>query len=137
MTGADRTWAARYEMGNVLHYQSWQQDLDIEKRATQRWSGMNPKENLLTVQKETGGTSPIIPPGFTASAAYREIEREFAVGDRLAFTAPNRELALPTATLEPSSRSARMGNSLSEWITAKTRVTFDPTRCATSITATP
>ena len=38
MTGADRAWAARYDVGDVLRYQRGSKVLGIENRATHRWS---------------------------------------------------------------------------------------------------
>lgn len=33
MTGAERAWAARYTVGDVLHYQRGSRELDIERRS--------------------------------------------------------------------------------------------------------
>ena len=54
----------------------------------------NPKENLLTVQKESGESITYNPSRLHGIGAYRELEREFSVGDRVQFTAPNRELGV-------------------------------------------
>ena len=54
MTGADRTWAARYEVGDVLHYQRGSKDIDIEKQSYAKVVTIQLKENLLTVQKPDG-----------------------------------------------------------------------------------
>lgn len=99
MTGADRTWAARYEVGDVLRYQRGSKDLGIEKHSYAEVVATQPKDNLLTVQKPDGGQVTYNPARLHGISAYREIEREFAVGDRLQFTAPNRELGVANRDL--------------------------------------
>jgi conjugative relaxase-like TrwC/TraI family protein len=92
MTGADRAWASRYQVGDVLRYQRGSKDLGIEQRSYAQVVATNPKKNLLTVQKPDGAQVTYDPSRLRGISAYREIEREFAIGDRLQFTAPNREL---------------------------------------------
>ena len=92
MTGADRTWAARYDAGDVLYYQRGSRVIGIEKQKYARVVATNPEANLLTVQKENGEEVTYSPARLHGISAYRELERDFAVGDRLQFTAPNRGL---------------------------------------------
>jgi ATP-dependent exoDNAse (exonuclease V) alpha subunit len=99
MTGADRAWASRYQVGDILHYQRGSKDLGIEPRSYAQVVTTNPKENLLTVQKPEGEQTTYDPSRLRGISAYREIEREFAVGDRLQFTAPNRELGVANRDL--------------------------------------
>jgi len=99
MTGADRTWAARYDAGDVLRYQRGSKDLGIERQSYATVVAVNPKDNLLTVQKPDGESITYNPARLHGISAYREIEREFAVGDRLSFTAPNRELGIANRDL--------------------------------------
>ncbi len=94
MTGADRTWAARYEVGDVLRYQRGSKDLGIEKQSYAQVVAVQPKDNLLTVQKPDGKQVTYDPSRLHGISAYREIERDFAIGDRLQFNAPNRELGV-------------------------------------------
>jgi conjugative relaxase-like TrwC/TraI family protein len=116
MTGADRTWAARYGADDVLHYQRGSNDIGIEKQSYARVVSTNPKENLLTVQKENGENVTYSPTRLHGISAYRELEREFSVGDRLQFTAPNRELGVANRDLATVERiengqlSVRMDN---------------------------
>jgi conjugative relaxase-like TrwC/TraI family protein len=56
MTGADRTWAARYAVNDVLYYPRGSQDIGIEKQSYTKVIATQPKDNLLTVQKEDGTT---------------------------------------------------------------------------------
>ena len=54
MTGADRAWAARYQAGDVLHYVRGSKEHGIEGGSYAQVVATDPKENLVTVQKENG-----------------------------------------------------------------------------------
>jgi ATP-dependent exoDNAse (exonuclease V) alpha subunit len=54
---------------------------------------------LLVVQKEDGATATYNPARLFGVTVYRELEREFAVGDRISFTAPSRELGVANRDL--------------------------------------
>jgi ATP-dependent exoDNAse (exonuclease V) alpha subunit len=110
MTGADRTWAARYEVGEVLHYQRGSKTLGIEQRSYARVVSTDPKSNLLTVEKPDGQQVIYDPARLHGISAYREIEREFAVGDRLQFTAPNRDLGIANRDLGTIQQIVEAGN---------------------------
>jgi conjugative relaxase-like TrwC/TraI family protein len=99
MTGADRTWSARYTVDDVLHYPRGSQDIGIEKQSYSKVVATQPKENLLTVQKEDGTTVTYNPARLYGVTVYRELERVFAVGDRLSFTAPSKELGIANRDL--------------------------------------
>ncbi|MBW4038945.1 MAG: relaxase domain-containing protein [Acidobacteria bacterium] len=99
MTGADRTWAARYAVDDVLYYPRGSQDIGIERQSYTKVVATQPKDNLLTVQKEDGATVTYNPARLYGVNVYRELEREFAVGDRLGFTAPSKELGVANRDL--------------------------------------
>lgn len=99
MTGADREWAARYQPGDVLHYVRGSKEHGIEARSYARVVTTNPTENLVTVRKEDGQQVTYDPSRLRGIAAYREIEREFAIGDKLQFTAPQRDLQVANRDL--------------------------------------
>jgi conjugative relaxase-like TrwC/TraI family protein len=99
MTGADREWANRYEAGDVLHYTRGSKEHGIEPRSYAKVVAMNPKENLLTIQKQGGQQVTYDPSRLRGIAAYREIEREFSIGDKIQFTAPNRDLQVANRDL--------------------------------------
>lgn len=99
MTGADRTWAARYAVGDVLYYPRGSQDIGIERQSYTKVIATQPKDNLLTVLKEDGATATYNPARLYGVNVYRELEREFAVGDRLGFTAPSKELGVANRDL--------------------------------------
>ena len=90
VTGAERSWAARYQPGDVLRYNRGSQSAGIERGSYARVVAANPQENLLTVQKANGEPITYDPRRLKGVSIYREAEREFSVGDRIQFTAPNR-----------------------------------------------
>ncbi len=99
MTGADRAWAARYEAGDVLHYIRGSKDVGIEAGSYAQVVETVPKGNLVTVRKSDGQLATYDPSRLRGISAYREIEREFAIGDRIQLTAPNRDLQLANRDL--------------------------------------
>jgi conjugative relaxase-like TrwC/TraI family protein len=109
MTGADRTWAARYNVDDVLHYPRGSKDVGIEKQSYTKVTAIDPRANLLTVQKADGTTASYSPARLYGVSVYRELEREFSVGDRLSFTAPNRELGIANRDLGTVERVEKDG----------------------------
>jgi conjugative relaxase-like TrwC/TraI family protein len=99
MTGADRAWAARYQVDDVLRYQKGSKDFGIEPGSYATVLTVDPQKNLLTVQKSDGTKVTYDPSRLRGISAYREIERAFAVSDRLQFTAPSRELGISNREL--------------------------------------
>jgi conjugative relaxase-like TrwC/TraI family protein len=99
MTGADRAWAARYQAGDVLHYIRGSKEHGIERGSYAQVVATDPKENLVTVQKPNGEQVSYDPSRLRGISAYRVIGREFAVGDRLQFTAPNKRLGVANRDL--------------------------------------
>jgi conjugative relaxase-like TrwC/TraI family protein len=99
MTGADRTWAACYSFGDVLRYQRGSKDLGIERQSYAQVIATHSKDNLLTVQKTDGEHITYNPARLHGVSPYREIEREFAVGDRLQWTAPHPGLGVANRDL--------------------------------------
>jgi conjugative relaxase-like TrwC/TraI family protein len=128
MTGADREWAARYQADDVLHYTRGSKEFGIERGSYTQVVATNPGENLISVRKSNGEQVTYDPSRLRGISAYREIEREFSVGDRLQFTAPNKALVLANRDLgtiqqidEAGKITVRLDNDQ-----AKT-VAFDPT----------
>jgi conjugative relaxase-like TrwC/TraI family protein len=99
MTGADRAWAARYEVGDILHYVRGSKENGIEARSYAQVVRTDPRENLITVQRPDGERVTYDPSRLRGISAYREIEREFAIGDRVQLTAPNRDLQVANRDL--------------------------------------
>jgi conjugative relaxase-like TrwC/TraI family protein len=124
MTGADRTWAARYAVDDVLYYPRGSNDIGIEKQSYAKVVATQPKDNLLTVQKEGGTTVSYNPARLYGVTVYRELERQFAVGDRLSFTAPSRELGVANRDLGTVRRIEKDGQ-LSVWTDNGQALSFD------------
>jgi conjugative relaxase-like TrwC/TraI family protein len=99
MTGADRAWAARYEPGDILHYVRGSKDSGIEAGSYAQVVRIDPKENRITVERSDGERVTYDPARLRGISAYREIEREFALGDRVQLTAPNRGLQVANRDL--------------------------------------
>jgi conjugative relaxase-like TrwC/TraI family protein len=99
MTGADRAWAARYEAGDVLHYIRGSKEHGIEAGSYAQVVETSAKDNLITVRKPDGVHATYDPSRLRGISAYREIEREFAIGDRVQLTAPNRDLQVANRDL--------------------------------------
>lgn len=92
MTGADRAWAAHYSVQDIVYYQRGSKESGIEPKTYAQVVAINSKENLLTVEKQNGERITYDPSCLRGINAYLEVERDFAVGNRLQFTAPNKEL---------------------------------------------
>jgi conjugative relaxase-like TrwC/TraI family protein len=95
MTGADRTWAARYNVGDVLQYNTGSKAEGIERGSFATVHSIDTRANTLTVLLENGSTVSYDPRRLKGVNVFREIEREFATGDRVQFTAPTKTLASP------------------------------------------
>ncbi|MHB8413615.1 MAG: MobF family relaxase [Candidatus Acidiferrales bacterium] len=91
MTGADRQWAEQYEPGDVVRYTKGSKTYGIEAGKYARVEFVNREENVLTVKRENGERVSYDPRRLHGVTLYRESERAFAKGDRVQFTAPNRE----------------------------------------------
>jgi ATP-dependent exoDNAse (exonuclease V) alpha subunit len=91
VTGADRQWAVQYELGNMVRYTRGSKTHGIEAGEYARVERVNEKENLVTVKRENGEQVSYDPRRLHGVTLYRETERAFSKGDRVQFTAPNRE----------------------------------------------
>lgn len=91
ITGADRQWAAQYEPGNVVRYAKGSKSLNIKPGEYARVESIDEKQNLVTVQRANGQRVSYDARRLQGVTLYREVEREFSEGDRVQFTAPNRE----------------------------------------------
>ena len=127
LTGAGRTWAALYNNGDVIRYESGSQAIGFERGSEARVSNVDARTNILTVQTKDGGEIAYDPRRLYGVNVFEERVREFSVGDRIQFTAANRELGVANrdlatvTTLEDRSITVRMdGKSGRE-------ITFDPT----------
>jgi ATP-dependent exoDNAse (exonuclease V) alpha subunit len=118
MTGAERSWASHYEINDVVRYSRGSNAIGIEAGTYGAVVGIDSAANLLTVEKLSGEQATYDPRRLTGVSVYREIDREFAVGDRIQFTAPDKSLGVANRDLAaidsiaPDGRiSARLDNS--------------------------
>ena len=117
MTGAERSWASHYEIDDVVRYTRGSKAIGIEAAAYASVVAINPAANQLTVEKSNKELATYDPRRLTGVSVYREIERQFSVGDRVQFTAPDKSLGVANrdlATIDaihPEGRvSARLDN---------------------------
>jgi conjugative relaxase-like TrwC/TraI family protein len=117
MTGAERSWASHYEVNDVIRYTRGSKAIGIGAGAYASVLAIDPAGNQLTVEKANQELATYDPRRLTGVSVYQEIEREFSVGDRVQFTAPDKSLGVANrdlATIEaihPDGRlSARLDN---------------------------
>ena len=92
LTGADRTWAERYNVRDVLRYSRSSQETGIGKGEYARVKCIDAPNNRLTVELKDGTERTYDPRRQQGVSVYRDEERAFSVGDRVQLTAPAREL---------------------------------------------
>lgn len=92
LTGAERTWAARYEVGNVLQYTTGSKAERIAKGSYATIRSIDTDTNKLTVELQNGSTVSYDPRRLKGVNTYRETSREIAAGDRIQFTTNDRAL---------------------------------------------
>src|SRR5271170_2690735 len=117
MTGAERSWASHYEIDDVVRYTRGSKAIGIEAAAYASVVAINPSANQLTIEKADQELATYDPRRLTGVSVYRQIEREFSVGDRIQFTAPHKSLGVANRDLaviemiHPDGRlSARLDN---------------------------
>jgi conjugative relaxase-like TrwC/TraI family protein len=99
LTGADRTWAERYEVGNVLRYSRASKETGIGKGAYAQVKSIDAPKNRLTVELQDGTQRTYDPRRQQGVSVFREEMRSFSVGDRIQFTAPANELKVANREL--------------------------------------
>jgi conjugative relaxase-like TrwC/TraI family protein len=99
LTGADRTWAARYEAGDVLRYSRASKETRIGKGQYAQVKSIDAPKNRLTVELQDGTQRTYDPRRQQGVSVFREEMRSFSVGDRFQFTAPANELKVANREL--------------------------------------
>jgi ATP-dependent exoDNAse (exonuclease V) alpha subunit len=99
MTGAERTWANRYEAGDIVRYARGSKAVSIDAGSYGTVVGVNPTDNSLSVKKADGKLATYDPRRLSGVSVYREIDREFSTGDRIQFTAPDKALGVANRDL--------------------------------------
>jgi conjugative relaxase-like TrwC/TraI family protein len=100
LTGAGRAWAGHYEAGDVIRYSHGSAKLGIQAGEYARVVDVDRESNVLAVQRADGEVARYDPARLRGVAVFKEVDRIFAVGDRVQLTSPfnakrlaNRELA--------------------------------------------
>jgi conjugative relaxase-like TrwC/TraI family protein len=99
MTGADRTWAAQYRPGEIVQYTTGSKVEGIERDSFGTVRSVDSRANTLTVDLDNGLSATYDPRRLRGVNVYRETTREFATGDRIQFTAPDRKLGVANRDL--------------------------------------
>lgn len=110
ITGADRQWAAQYAPGDVVRYAKGSKTHGIQAGEYARVERISEKENLVTVERKNGEEVSYDPRRLQGVTLYREAERAFSEGDRVQFTAPNREQHVANRELGTIEKMDRSGN---------------------------
>ena len=129
MTGAERTWASRYETGDTVRYSRGSKAVGIEAGSYGTVVGMNSADNLLTVKTATGELATYDPRRLSGVSVYREIGREFSVGDRIQFTAPDKALSVANrdlAVIDAIAPDGRGNTRIKARLDSGRTVEFDP-----------
>jgi conjugative relaxase-like TrwC/TraI family protein len=99
MTGAERSWASHYEMGDVVRYARGSKSIGIDAGSYALVATINPTVNQLTVEKTNGELATYDCRRLTGVSVYREMDHNFSVGDRIQFTAPDKSLGVANRDL--------------------------------------
>jgi ATP-dependent exoDNAse (exonuclease V) alpha subunit len=99
LTSADRTWAERYEVGDVLRYSCASKETGIGKGEYAQVKSIDAPRNRLTVELQDGTQRTYDPRRQQGVSVFREEMRSFSVGDRFQFTAPANELKVANREL--------------------------------------
>jgi conjugative relaxase-like TrwC/TraI family protein len=128
MTGADREWAARYKAGDILKYEKGSKAQGIAANSYAVVLSADARNNTVTVQQGDGKAITYDPKRLKGVNVYQETRKEFAAGDRIQFTAKDKELEvnnrdLGTVTkLETGKMTVQMDGK------TERVVQFDPTK---------
>jgi len=123
MTSVDRSWAARYQPDDVLHYTA-RRNMALKRQLCNR--GLRqPQENQITVRSQTDSKPPMT--RTLQGIALTRNRREFAQGDRIQFTAKTRACRFKS-DIGPSSGSTASSQVKMDGAKERT-ITFDAAQC--------
>ncbi len=83
----------------MIRYARGSKEIGIERGSYARVVAVNPAENLLSVEKQNAELATYDPKRLRGVSVYREMEREFAIGDRIQFTTPDKRLQVANRDL--------------------------------------
>ena len=86
LTGADRQWAARYGVGDVIRYSKGSRAVGVASGEYARVTGIDRGQNLVTVERSDGGSITYDPRRLQGVSVFREDDRQFSA--ETAFSSP-------------------------------------------------
>lgn len=110
MTGAERAWARRYEIGDVVRFSRGSNLAGIEAGSYGKVSSVSAAENLLKIEKSDGSLVTYDPKRLSGVTVYQSVNREFSVGERIQFTAPQKQLGVANREMGTIEKIAHDGN---------------------------
>jgi conjugative relaxase-like TrwC/TraI family protein len=99
MTGAERSWASRYEINDIVRYARGSNRVGLAAGEYGIVVAINSAANMLTVERSTGEQANYDPRRLAGVSVYREVTHDFSSGDRIQFTAPDRGLGIANRDL--------------------------------------
>ena len=99
MTGAERSWASRYEINDVVRYARGAKASESKQESMEQSSASIRPPTCLPSRNRTGELANYDPRRLTGVNVYREVAQEFSVGDRIQFTAPDKSLGVANRDL--------------------------------------
>jgi len=99
MTGAERSWASRYEINDVVRYARGSNRVGLAAGDYGTVVAINSASNMLTVERSMGERANYDPRRLAGVSVYREVTHDFSAGDRIQFTAPDRGLGIANRDL--------------------------------------
>jgi len=126
MTGADRKWAARYGEGDVLQYTAGSKSEGVARDSLAIVRSVDSRSNVLSVELPDGSSVTYDPRRLQGVNVFREVEKEFATGDRIQFGAQHKDLSVANRDL--GTITAISDQHISIKMDGKTErvITFDP-----------
>ncbi len=125
LANEDRKWAAQYGIGDLVFYSRGSKEYSISPHSYATVLGVAAKENLVTVRTHDEKSVTYDPKRLSGITAYRQEERSFAVGERIQFTANDRQVGVVNrqlgtiSSISPEQLTVRMDADRRE-------VRFDP-----------
>ena len=112
VTGADRAWASQYEVGDVLRYRRGSDKHNLAAGTYAEVVKVQPEVHQITVRRPDGVEVFYDPSRLKGVDTYKSITIQLAVGDRVQFTAPMKDLRVANReqgiveTLSPEGRAS-------------------------------
>jgi conjugative relaxase-like TrwC/TraI family protein len=117
MSGAKRLSANNYQIHDVVRYARGSKTTGIEADSHGTVVAISRNANRLSIENASGETVTYNPRYLGGVSVYRDVQREFSIGDRIQFTVPNlelrvhnRDLAVIEAIAPEGRISARLDN---------------------------